>query len=690
MPTSKIIYARSVNAGAKIDKGLYFDGPGKTPTGTGINQSIDYIFSLDDAQCTVESAIFHCKVLSVYTDPQPIEGTYLKYFERNFKIENNASVWAFENRAYEQSFSQFPARVTIEQDMSWTNIAWEKNATDLHCYVQFDTAANTYLEIVPGAPTSTPVSPSQTNVSPTEVNRLEWELGYAGGYTETQKSAVVEWKEGASGDVNTVNIITSNKYCEIAANTFGSGKTIYWRVKGTSIYDKESEFSNWVSFDTYIAPIIYSLEPSGINQNIEKDIVVSWSVDNCSSFVLDVLQKNVLIKTYSGTTQTKLSIPANTIPSGDISLRLKAIYDSGTYTTNATKTVEFLAYGSPSQPVQDEATVYNLASPTFTWTTQINASDSPVSWELELLKGETVIEQTGEVLGNAGSYTVLEPLENHTEYVVSVRVKNQFSLWSAWSSKTIATDFTELPKPTFDIIKSDNAVVLDIVNSNHAMFKNSDVLRREVGGSWQRIAYNLGRVTTYTDYTLADGIEYEYKIRSNAIDGAVSESDAKGTSINVRGFTFANVEELSNTWCAAGDYNKDNISVDVLHRRNIDATVYQGNIGATIETDGLTYQTLSFSFRLSYKDYNNLLKLINNSRVILYKDERGHKCYGYVTSDISEKHLQFNGYEVSFSFTQVSFIETDMYCGDGGLVLVYLDGSYRLDGSLLLTGVRVE
>ncbi len=439
-----------------------------------------------------------------------------------------------------------------------------------------------------------------------------------------------------------------------------------------------------------IYPVIYALEPDGINQNRGNNITVTWSGANSHSFKLDVLQGGSVIKTFSGTTQTQLLIPANSIPAGTTQLILYLTYNGVGYSTTVSKASEFLAYGNPSSPTQDGATLYNTAMPTFTWSTAAGSSDTPISWQLQLLQGTTVIEDTGEVLGNAQTYSVVTSLTNHTEYIVKVKVKNQFALWSDWSTKTITIEYTDLPQPTFEIVYSKNSVVLNIQNTEHLMFKNSEVWRKESGSStWVRLAYNLGRVTTYTDNTMQADTDYDYKVRSIASDGAISESVIKTAKTTMEGFEFVNVEDFSNTFTVYRDLANDNVAVGLTYNYNTDATVYAGNIGATIETDDIVYKTLSFEFELSFNDYNTLRKLLNSGKVILYRDERGHKCYGHIYGNVVEKHVDFNGYNISFSFIEVNFLEQDIYSGDGGLRIAYLNGQYLLDASTLLTGTVV-
>ncbi len=688
MSKNKIIFAKSVTNNGSIDKGLFFDGPGTSPIETGINPDINYTFDLSGVNSNIEKAVFHFKVLKVYTDYDKGQNTYLKYFERRFLVDGE-EFYAYPNNEYTKELSELKDIIAIEENMVWTNYEWTEGKVDVHCYIDFDSAENTYLEIFFGAPTAEPIYPIGEMINPSAPVKFSWRFGYNEDESEIQESAVIEWKSGENGNVNTVQITSANKFYDFPQNTFNTGSTIYWRVKSIGAGETAADFSEWVSFTTYIAPVIYSLEPDGINQNREKNIIISWIAENYNSFKLDVLTANSLITSYNGTTETQLIIPAGTVPKGNISLKLKLTYNSEKYTTYSTKEVAFLAYGYPQKPRHDATVIYNTATPTFTWETENNPSDTPVSWEAKLFRGAEVIESSGEILGNSKKYTAKTLLENKVSYVFSVRVKNQFNLWSEWSDKAFTPELTELDKAEFDLIINDNAVLLNIKNSNDAMFKNSEVWRRESGNEWIRVAYNLGRVVAYTDHTLRHGTVYEYKIRSIAYDGGVSESDVKTASMSIKGFEFINAEDFKKRWVVFGSLGDKNISVETAYHRNIDYTVYQGNLGATIETDNIVYQEFSFKFNLSFDDFNALSKLIYDCSIMLYKDERGHKCYGYVISDISERHIDFNGYEISFGFMQVSFSEEDMYKGDGGIVPLYFDGSCNLNGTTLLNGVKV-
>ena len=500
--------------------------------------------------------------------------------------------------------------------------------------------------------------------------------------------------------VNTQTLTGSTSSCIIPGAalaegnyTFGVKDSILLTspdYNGNQLGLESTETTKAVTFSK-VYPSVSALEPDKINLNRNNNITVTWSATNYSSFELQVLQNSSVIATYTGTTQSQLIIPSGTIPAGTTQLKLTVTRTGTGYTTTAVKTSEFLAYGNPKAPTQDGNKIYNTTAPTFTWATGTGSSDSPIAWRLQLFQGSTLIEDSGDVLGNAGTYTVTTTLSNHTEYVVKVRVKNQFSLWSTWSEKAITITFTDLPKANFEIIVSKNDVVLNIVNTEHAMFKNSEVWRKDSdGGTWVRIAYNLGRITTFKDYTLESKKSYDYKIRSNAYDGAMSESDVKSASITVEGFRFINVEDLGNPFTIYRNYGNNNVSVDVTYNHNIDATVYAGNVGATLETDGVEYRTIGFEFEMSYNERVSFLKLLKNSKVLLYKDERGNKCYGGFLGNISEKHVDFDGYNISFNFIEVNFLEKDIYSGDGGLRVAYLNGQYLLNASLLLNGTVVE
>lgn len=103
-------------------------------------------------------------------------------------------------------------------------------------------------------PVSTPISPSNVYKNNAAEIRLQWEYsnpsgGSQNGFQIQYKDALnTEWTELAQ------SVASAKTYYDVPANTFITG-TVQWRVKVTSIWDVESEWSTTAIFEALGAPI---------------------------------------------------------------------------------------------------------------------------------------------------------------------------------------------------------------------------------------------------------------------------------------------------------------------------------------------------------------------------------------------------------------------------------------------------
>lgn len=100
------------------------------------------------------------------------------------------------------------------------------------------------------------------------------------------------------------------------------------------------------------------------------------------------------------------------------------------------------------------------------------------------------------------------------------------------------------------------------------------------------------------------------------------------------------------------------------------------------------YKTGTFRTALKNADAYNLIDFIENSNeynLFCLRDQRGEKLYVIAKLE-SQDPKGLKRLSVSFSFTEVNFIESKMYTGSGYKKISYLNGEYYLDGSVDLSG----
>lgn len=424
-------------------------------------------------------------------------------------------------------------------------------------------------------------------------------------------------------------------------------------------------------------PTIISLEPDNVPQNINKQINLSWTTQNQQSYKLTL--DGVI---YNGTNATSLLLPSNTLTSGTKTMTLTITYTSSLgEVRTATKTVTFLAYGNPPNPILDGTTVYNNALPTFTWT-----SSEQVGYELKVRNSSNQdIIATGEVIGLEKQYASTIALDNNSNYTLLLRIKNQYSLWSEWVSKVFTTSFVVPNTPSIELVTTNNASIIISFNVEYSSeFKNAEIWRKTDNTDWIRIAYNLDNTFSYEDKFVGNETYY-YKVRAIGVSGGIAESNTVSETLGnlspIKDFHLTNVENFNDNVVLIG-----NPSVRLTNNRKIVSTVFAGATAPKIDKGITNYKSMNLSFSVKEDTYNKLIDVVDNANVLLYRDGRGRKFYCQINS-YPVVNYDTGGYlSISFNIVEVAFVEGDFYSGSGNQPSLFFDGTWYFDGSRVLSG----
>lgn len=509
------------------------------------------------------------------------------------------------------------------------------------------------------------------------INQTDIRLPVIVSWTSTnQTDYIVEFLQG--GTVKATLTGGTAKSATLNANSIPAGATIV-RVTvrntagGTSVVaTKELSFTA-----TSSAPTIAGLEPDGINQNGNLQINVSWTSTNQETWKLELFLDTVLVKTYTGTTEKAFIIPKDTFTSGNVRMKLTLSNTLNGTIATTTREANFFVYAKPPVPVFSPQTLYNQARPTFTWT-----SSEQVSYQFII----TSVVDTGEVVSADKFFQPATNLANNQDYIIKVRVKNQFNLWSDYAEKTITISFTELPKPNFELTIDGSGILVTILYAENPDLANLEIWRKsEFETDFKRMAFNLAYNSQWLDKTVASGILYEYKVIANSVGGGATESDIKSAKTYVEAFEFVNIEDTTKQIMM-----KWNPLVSISNIRDIVTSQFAGTKALKIERGAASYSVVRMTFDLpTYKDYLEFKQLVETSTVILLRDRRGNKFYGNVTSDTTLGYLKSDWVTISFDFSEVDFIEEDIY-SEQRLVLTYFNGRYKFDGTITFSGVHLE
>ena len=434
-----------------------------------------------------------------------------------------------------------------------------------------------------------------------------------------------------------------------------------------------------IEFETTLTqntPIIYNLEPSSLAIDIDSVVNVTFATNEfCDRWELTA--NSMVVK---GTSDRKVTFGKNTFTKGTNTLKL-IIYYSPSYNKNivrtATKIVTFFGYGQPYAPKLDDNIVYTQARPTITW----DSEDQKI-YQVIVTKDDTEIINTGDVITNESNFTFTIDLDDNSTYVFKARYKNKYK-WSEWSSKTFSTEFRTIIMPDFSLVEIDGGVSITISGYQDAKFKNVSVLRKtEYDNDWLEIAYNCNNDDSITDYTCPANTQLSYRLKVYDTDGGYSLSDIKSAQIKLLNYHFTNLENYKET------YRLDFVHPSFTVHNDTVAKIYAGQSKPRVYKGKTNYKTGSFSAELPNREAIRFIDFIQNSNdygIFCYRDWKGEKLY--VQIDITEiSPINAFVQSVSFDMIEINYVETKMYKGSGFRKIVYLNGEYKLDGSIDLSG----
>ena len=427
---------------------------------------------------------------------------------------------------------------------------------------------------------------------------------------------------------------------------------------------------------TLISPVITSLEPDGINQNVNSPIIVTWSATLQESYTLTVRQSGQVLQIYNGTVAQSLTIPANLCKNGNVDLELICRNTVNGTTVTAIRTATFLGFGKPEPPILGAKSVYNEAQPTFVWT-----SAEQVAFEFIIMQNESVIETSGTVTGTVKQYTATQILSNNNMYTIKCRIKNQYDLWSDYAVKNISVSYTLLSKPTLSLVSGDGAILVNGMCADEPDFLKSEVWRKDDYSEFTRIGVNFDKEVILNDTIIASDTVYYYKIRAYSNDGGVIESDIVSESAKLR---YVTIEDISTREIMQIPYiiNINYETVTEVIVRN-----YAGIKKPRIHKGEIEYQIADIAIAKNKVDELSLKNMLMNSNVLLLRDRKGTMMFCSLSSSFKNSGKQYVTYnDLEFQLTEVEFKVEDLYDGGKALVLTYFDGTWMFDGTIDFSG----
>lgn len=423
---------------------------------------------------------------------------------------------------------------------------------------------------------------------------------------------------------------------------------------------------------SYTQAEVTLIDIPGTTLNVDEKLTIAWVSENQTSFTL-----NVDGKTYTGTTEKSITLPSGSITHGAKTITLTIKYQGKYYSNSDVKSISFVAYGKPSAPIITSNTLVSSATPYITW-----ESTGQVAYNLVIKKISDTVEHTGDIVSMNKYHKLTKVLENNTNYVIELKIKNQYGLWSDIAKLEFSVQF-EVPNiPTIHAFSSSNAIVLNVLTNieGDSEYKYTEIWKREPLGEWKRMAYNLSHDDAWQDEYVGNEVEYEYKARNIGHTGGISESTIVVCKASVKGYTLYNVEDMSKSFAFKYD-----VKITPSLITNIVSNLFAGAESPHVSTDGVMYWKTTIKFSTTNRhDITKILELIKSNKPLLLKDCKGHKIVGHIINGIQPIESELGIITITLEFLETSFLEENVYAGSNtGLRVIKWDGKWRFEGTQL-------
>lgn len=439
---------------------------------------------------------------------------------------------------------------------------------------------------------------------------------------------------------------------------------------------------------TFSKPLIVSLEPDKLNQNLDLALPITWICDNQDTYNLKVYREDKLEKEFTGSIDKSITLPPKTLKSGDIRLLLTITNTINSIVGTSSREATFFGYGTPDAPTFEDVEIYNQALPLIKW---VSSEQEYYDFKISALDG-TVHEASGEILSTNKQYQVTKDLLNNTQYELSLRIKSSFGLWSTWTEKTVLISYTQLDKPIIELVPdTEGNIIVTIKNPDVPEFENAEIWRKTDYTEWVRLVKDQPPNNTWSDPTAAAGVRYYYRCIANAVGGGRTQSDIVSTIAYFSGFYLIDVENTDRRLELLTEDTTSESPVVVNTVSDEVATLFVGARAPVIEKGVTGYQTIGMKFILDLDSYKLLEDMKKKSKLLLYKDEAGNKIYGNIQGNLqaTPKRWFTNWLDVNFNFVENNFLEQDI-ASNVKMVLHLFDGTYMFDGSIDLSGRHWE
>ena len=405
---------------------------------------------------------------------------------------------------------------------------------------------------------NTVVSPEISGASPASgfVPKFQdalfsWAISHS-GFTDTvaQKSANFKWRVTGSSTINKISV-GADTFVTVPANTF-TADSIQWQVEATTVGGSVA-ISEWYTISTLeqastakpLRPVNTVIGSSVDNTFYWEHIIPTGSAQ--TAFDLQTSPDGaVWSNLQTGSTQnTFATVPANTLPGGDLYWRVR------TYNTDSTagewsEAAHCIVIAAPNAP----SVSVTRNAPKFSIRWQQTGQQA-----YEIRVDGTVVQKK---FGVDTAYEHISHLDDGT-HIIEVRIQNKYSLWSDWSSVSIV-----VTNKSGGAIKANatggNPIVLSwnayVAYSSYSVYRDGTKIGESDTGLFTDhfavgvVEYQVRGVLSDGNYTMSNPVEVDASVSRMMIaavdspewlDISLSASSLRRTTYNAaQAVTFKN------------------------------------------------------------------------------------------------------------------------------------------------------
>ena len=253
-----------------------------------------------------------------------------------------------------------------------------------------------------------------------------------------QSSAVYLWRASEGGTATEINVTGDTQSVTIPANTF-TGLSMQWRVAVTANSGKVS-VSEWVTLSTADAESTAAIKsPKGEIVDASGPVTFAWTpiISTGTAQTKAELQISTDMQTWTALAtvtgaETTYTAPATTLGSGTKYWRVRT-YNTDNAAGAWSHAAEFICVGAPAAPAVSIKS--QSPRPVIGW-----QSSEQLAYQVEI----DGVYSSGTYYGTDKTWTAQMYLEDG-EYIVRVRVQNEYAMWSPWGSAALQVANTAGP-----------------------------------------------------------------------------------------------------------------------------------------------------------------------------------------------------------------------------------------------------